>query len=212
MSGPRRSTALLSIALLSACALAVALGTRVIGINKAYAELKHRASEPHQGYAVPAFVARTLGGDTLTVGESGDPSVRQVLFVLTTTCPYCKATLPVWAALADSLQRGFRHVRVMALSLDSLGKTAAYAAEHRIRYPVATFPTDKLRRLYRAGSVPQTVVLNAMGEVLYAHVGKLTAGPALDSIYQAVARRIPAVSAAAGALPAARGAVAGRRP
>ncbi len=150
-----RTTLLFSLALLAACGLVVVLGVRLIALNKAYAELTRRATQPHQGYAVPGFVARTLGGDTLTIGESLDSTARQVLFVLTTTCQYCKATLPVWANLADSLGRlNDGPIRVIAISLDSVEQTRRYAAEHALRYAVTTFPNEKLRRLYRAGSVP----------------------------------------------------------
>lgn len=200
MSRTFRTTVLLSLALLAAGALVVVLGMRQIALSRAYAELRRLATQPHEGYAVPGFVAKTLEGDTLTIGESSDSAARQVLFVLTTTCPYCKATLPVWADLADSLGRvGAGHIRVIALSLDSLEQTRRYADEHAIRYSVATFPTEKLRRLYRAGSVPQTVVLDAWGQVLYAYVGQLRAGPALDSVYRA-AMRTPIPGPDSGAL------------
>ena len=59
---------------------------------------------------------------------------------------------------------------------------------------------------------PQTVVLDARGEVLYAHVGQLEAGPVLDSIYGAVGRKPIAPSSVAGGSPAARTATAAARP
>lgn len=204
MSNPARTVPLLSLGLLSASALVVALGIRQINLNRAYAELRRQATQPHQGYGVPALVAKTLTGDTVTIGESADSGARQVLFVLTTTCPYCKATLPTWDQLADSLQRfGSGHIRVVALSLDSVERTRRYASDHALRYAVATFPTDKLRRLYRAGSVPQTVVLDANGEVLFAHVGRLEPGPVLDSVYWAVGSKSIAPPGVAGRSPTA---------
>ena len=173
-----------SIALLASCALVVVLSLRLIALNRANAGLRMRAVQPHAGDAVPAFLATTVNGDTLTIGEGTDPAARQVLFVLTTTCPFCRATLPVWAVLADSLARlGKGHIRVVAISLDSLGQSRRYAAEHGIRYPVVTLLSEKLRRLYRARWVPQTIVLNSEGVVLFAHVGRIQAGPTLDSVY-----------------------------
>ena len=114
-----------------------------------------------------------------------NPGVGQVLFVLTTTCRFCRATLPIWATLADSLKRlNGDAIRVVALSLDSTEQTRRYVSEHGIGYSVASFPTGKMRRLYRAGSVPQTLVLDAWGVVRYAHVGQLAPGPELDSVYR----------------------------
>jgi peroxiredoxin len=187
MTKALRSQLLLNAALLIACVLVVILGLRQIAVNRAYANLRRQSVQPHEGYVVPAFPARTLAGDTLTIGESVNPGGGQVLFVFTTTCQFCRATLPVWASLADSLVRlnGGR-IQVVALSLDSVDQSRRYASEHRLGYPVATFPTGKLRRLYRAGSVPQTVVLDAWGVVRYAYVGQLGPGPVLDSVYRAV--------------------------
>jgi alkyl hydroperoxide reductase subunit AhpC len=97
------------------------------------------------------------------------------------------ATLPVWAQFADSAARiRGRHAQILGVSLDSLQQTRRYAAQNHIRYPLVTFPNEKIRRLYRAGSVPQTVVLDAGGLVLYAHVGRLENGPALDSLYTTI--------------------------
>jgi peroxiredoxin len=213
VSKSTRTIALLSLGLLAASALVVVLSIRHIELNQAYAALRRRATEPHAGYAVPTFFAKTLTGDTLTIGESTDSTSRQVLFVLTTTCPYCKATLPVWAELADSLERlDSGRIRVVALSLDSVERTRRYVSEHELSYAVTTFPKDKLRRLYRAGSVPQTVVLNARGEVVYATVGQLLAGPVLDSIYWAVSWKPTARLSVAGGSPVARTAKVVARP
>lgn len=78
MSKPIRSIVLLAVGLLAACALVVVLGLRQIASNKAYAELRRLATEPHRGYAVPTFMAKTIAGDTVTVGESLDSTSRQV--------------------------------------------------------------------------------------------------------------------------------------
>ena len=181
--GPQR---LRSIGLFASCALVVGLSLRLIALNQAYATLRMRFDQPHAGDAVPAFHATSVSGDTFTVGENADIGARQVLFVLTTTCAYCKATLPVWAKLADSLvQLNDGRIRVIAISLDSLAQSRRYVADHRIRYPMVMFPNERLRRVYRARSVPQTVVVDAEGVVLYAHVGQLRVGPTLDSVYHA---------------------------
>ncbi len=186
MDSPRRPYSfVLVFALLVAVGLVVWLSLRQVEVNKAYAELRRLATQPHEGYAVPGFVAQTITGDTLTIGEGGSLEDRTILFVLTTTCPYCLATLPVWTSLADSVERS-GVVRVVALALDSVEAVRRYAAAHHLLFRMATFPSEKLRRLYRAGSVPQTVVLDGAGTVRYAHIGMLKPGPKLDSVYLAL--------------------------
>src|ERR1044071_1211731 len=82
-------------------------------------------------------------------------------------------------------------VQVLAISLDSVERTRRYVNEHALRFTVVTFPSDKYQRLYRANSVPQTVVLDGTGAVVYAHVGLLRSGPVLDSVYRAALQISP---------------------
>ena len=165
--------------------LVVVLSQRLTRLTHAYQVLQRRASTLTTGEVVPTFQAVTLTGDTLTVGERLDGG-KQVLLLLTTTCPFCRATLPVWAQLADSIRQVRPDVEVIAVSLDSLDATRRYAEEQGMAMPVVTVPTRKLVRLLRAGRVPQTVVVNHEGRVLYGWAGLLSAQAVLDSILIAV--------------------------
>ncbi len=182
----RSISALLGGALLVASGLVVVLARRQVTLNRAYLELKAKAGLPYRGYALPTFRAATLAGDSATVGALADTAARQLVFVFTTTCPYCRATLPVWAALADSTRAGWPSTPILGLGLDSLGKVQRYAAEHALTYPVATFPDWKTAQLARARAVPQTLVLNHWGEIVFARTGRLEPGPVLDSVYAAL--------------------------
>jgi len=165
--------------------LVVVLSQRLTRLTHAYQVLQRRASTLTTGEVVPTFQAVTLTGDTLTVGERLDGG-KQVLLLLTTTCPFCRATLPVWAQLADSIRQVRPDVEVIAVSLDSLDATRRYAEEQGLAMPVVTVPTRNLVRLLRAGRVPQTVVVNHEGRVLYGWTGLLSADAVLDSILIAV--------------------------
>jgi peroxiredoxin len=183
-----RSGTIVLIALLMSCTLIVILGQRLGSLSKAYLEVRRLATTLHTGSVVPSFRTVTLSGDSLTIGDAPDTAMRQVLFVLNTTCPYCEATLPVWAKMGDSLpklQPG--RIRVAGISLDSLRQTVAYVAEHRIGYPMLLFPEYRMKRLYRAQTVPQTLVLDGNGTVLYAHIGVLKDPAVIDSVYRATA-------------------------
>jgi peroxiredoxin len=185
----------MAAALLAASALIVALAIRHQSLTEAYRTLRLRTSLPSAGAVVPTFRARTLAGDSITIGEGPDPLARQVLFVLTTSCPFCRQTLPKWNQIADSaasLRPG--HVVVAAISLDSLNLTRDYVRQHQLRYPVVLFPAKKLRRLYRASAVPQTLVLDHEGRILYARTGLLEPQAVVDSIFAALSRPPRAVS------------------
>lgn len=138
---------------------------------------------------MPTFRAQTLSGDSITIGEAPDPFARQILFVLTTSCPFCKQTLVKWTRIADSvssLSKG--RIAVAAISLDSLRLTEDYVRLHQLRFPVLLFPASKLRRLYRATAVPQTLVLDHEGRILYARTGLLEPQAVVDSVFAAALR------------------------
>jgi peroxiredoxin len=175
----------MAVGLVVAATLVVVLSQRLTRLTHAYQVLQRRASTLTTGEVVPTFQAVTLTGDTLTVGERLDGG-KQVLLLLTTTCPFCRATLPVWAQLADSIRQVRPDVEVIAVSLDSLDATRRYAEEQGLAMPVVTVPTRKLVRLLRAGRVPQTVVVDHEGRVLYGWTGLLSADAVLDSILIAV--------------------------
>jgi len=64
----------------------------------------------------------------------------------------------------------------------------SYVAEHRLTFPVLTFPDNKTARLYRADEVSVTVVLDPDGRVILGRPGGLT-DAAVDSILAAVSDR-----------------------
>lgn len=68
---------------------------------------------------------------------------------------------------------------------DSEPATRAYIDTNRIDFPVVRFPDTKLIRLYRAGAVPMTAVLDHEGRMLYVRRGMLETRAAVDSVMAA---------------------------
>lgn len=178
-----------ALALTAAAALVVILSLKVRDQNTRYAELFERATQPYAGMFVPTFQASTLDGAPATVGESPGAG-RQVLFVFTTTCPYCKTTLPAWREITASLDTVRSvPVQVYGISLDSVEVTRRYLAENRLDFPVVRFPEDKLAAIYRAQSVPLTVVLDERGRMIHSRLGEMKGRAAIDSVLAAVHRK-----------------------
>ena len=178
----------LTVALVGASALVLILSKRLHDLSAAYRELRQLSTLPHAGTVVPTFRAATLSGDSVTVGEASDSSVMQLLYIFDTKCPYCRAIIPIWHQVADSIRRLGRSVQVLAISLDPVDTTRRYVGEQRLQYAVLTFPQRKLERLYRATAVPQTMVVDWTGTVVFARTGRLDAG-AIDSVYTAIGIR-----------------------
>lgn len=149
----------------------------------------HRRNDMHlrRGEYMPKFAGTTVEGAPRIVGQSARPGDRQVIFFLTSTCPYCKKTLPTWKALAAKLD-STRHanVRVFALTTDSLNIASDFARTHDLGFRLIPFPEPKLARLSHAYTVPQTLVVNHQGRVLYSRLGVMDTRVALDSVLAAV--------------------------
>lgn len=170
------------VGLTVASVLVVVLALKVRDLNEQYAETLWRTRELSAGMFVPTFQASTLTGEPVTVGTA-EGEGRQVLFVFTTTCPYCQSTLPAWKEIVATLDTVTSvPVAVYGISLSATDVTERYVEENRLPYPVLRFPEEKLAHIYRARSVPLTVVLNAEGRVIHSRLGELKERAAIDSV------------------------------
>ena len=134
---------------------------------------------------VPAVTLPSVNGDTVLLGQA-PPGQAQVLFVFSTTCEFCKASLAAWKQIAAELTAGER-VEVVGVSIDSVEPTRRYLVEHGIQLPVVSLTDQRLRALYRAGTTPQTTIIDAEGRVGYSHLGAVTEPVVIDSILSAAA-------------------------
>lgn len=140
-----------------------------------------------RGEFVPAFTAVATDGQVHTVASHDSASVH-IVYLLTSRCPYCRATMPRWDALAQQfLTDSQSNVRVTALTSDSLPVARALADSMQFAFPLVSFPDLRTLSLYRAQVVPQTAVIRGDGRILYVRHGAITTDAAIDSIV-AVAR------------------------
>ena len=179
-------------ALAAAAALVVVLGQQkrdlIDQVEKAQYDLREARTTPMRGMWMPAFQASTLEGEPATIGEvQGEPGGRQVLLMYTTTCPYCLSSIPAWKqiqAAADTMTSV--RAAVYGVSLDSVNVTRDYIARHKLPYPTVRFPDEKVAGMYRAGTVPVTLVLDERGRAIYSRTGELKDPVAIDSVLQAI--------------------------
>ncbi len=181
----------LPFALAGALALVAVLGAQSRGMRDRIVVLERRAFLPYAGMVVPAVKAMTLARDTVTIGDPPSGG-RQVLLFFTTTCGFCRQTLPAWHYLADTL-RASGEAEVIGISLDSILPPTDSLRRIGFTFPVIELADPRLRALYRAKSVPTTFVVGEQGNVLHARMGALTTERAIDSVLQAV-RTAPEIS------------------
>ena len=105
-------------------------------------------------------------------------SARQLVFIFTTSCPFCKQTVPMWNKLAARLQRS---IPIIAISLDSRDSTIEYVKGNNLSFAVA-FPLDagRFKKLNKIVGVPMTLVRENSGKVLRLWKGKLDSLKALE--------------------------------
>lgn len=104
-------------------------------------------------------------GDPLSLGDlvpltSQDPmdsSGNQLLYMFTTTCPFCKQNIRSWEDLNSMALE--KHVPVLGICLDTPEKAKRFVAENQITYKVYV-PRDhaKFREEQRINSVPATIL------------------------------------------------------
>jgi peroxiredoxin len=174
---------ILVLALAVASSLVVVLALQKRDLLTRIETLTERIRDPYVGMYVPAVTLPSVTGDSVLLGG---PSVGhvQILFVFTTTCQYCKASLPAWKQIAAELAASER-AEVVGVSIDSVEPTRRYLVEHGIELPVVSFTDRRLLALYRAGTTPQTLIIDADGRVGYSHLGAVTDPLVIDSILNA---------------------------
>ena len=177
-------TSVLVAALVAASGLVVKLSMQQRTLVDRVRELTTRVRDPYVGFYVPAVTLRSVTGNSVRLGEvpSGN---AQVLLVFSTTCRFCRASLPEWKRMVSQL-RGPTGVEILGVSVDSAEVTRQYLVEHHLEFPVVSFTDQKLRALYRSNLMPQTLVIDAQGKVQYAHLGALTETSVTDSIMRVV--------------------------
>ena len=169
-----------------ATALVVALTLRHRDLRAKIAKHREGDMQLKRGEYVPAFVVTGVDGVTRTIGEVASSDGRQVIFYLTSTCAYCKKTLPAWKAIAQRLDSAVHpNILVAGLTTDSLRVAMVYSRSHALAFPIAPFPGPREVRLSKAATVPQTLVVNRAGRVIFSRMGPIETRAAIDSVINA---------------------------
>ena len=187
----RLTKALPYVGLALAAALVVVLGQQkrslITQVEEQQLRLRQVTTEPIRGQWMPAFQAQTLEtGAPATIGELPAEG-RQVLLMYTTSCPYCLSSIPAWKQITAAVDT-MRSIRatVYGVSLDSIDATRQYITKHGLPYPTVRFPSEKVAGMYRAGTVPVTLVLDEQGRTIYTRTGELREKVAIDSVIAAI--------------------------
>lgn len=172
---------LVTIALLIAVAMVVALTLHARALKLEIAAAEERAISLRPGSLAPMFRAPSLDGDSVLLGST-DASA-QIYFVYNTECPYCKRSISAWNELHRRLKDS--KAEVIGISLDSFPKTSQYHNENLLEYKSVIATNPRINDIHKFGIVPQTIVLDSEGQVRYSRIGVLETRSSTDSVLMA---------------------------
>ena len=125
------------------------------------------------GQHVQAFGVRMIDGRTDTF-RFDDPRRRYLLFVFSTTCPYCEESLP---RIEDAVRTGAGSgITPVAVSIHGPAETARFVVTHPISFRVVCADSsDEFQRRNQITGVPTTMLVDGRGVVQKVWEGDITA-------------------------------------
>lgn len=176
----KKTTAFVTIAaLLAACTLVIVLALQKRQLSNALRLAMQDLKTAYRGFYVPETHVHDIDGADLVVGGLR-PSAKQLVIYFSTTCPYCRASVGVWRSMADRLTAGGLG-RAVALRVDSASDSTSRVFFGTRAVEVAPLADQRTAAIIHASAVPQTIVLDSVGRVAFAHAGLMTSAVA-DSI------------------------------
>ena len=125
------------------------------------------------GEIIEPVRVQTLDGQMTDLAFAQDAGKRQLLFIFSTTCPYCEKTLPVWSHMAGDAA-GNGNVSVMGVSTTPLVETKKYIEERKPGFFIVTAAVDtSFSRKYKISGVPETILVRGNGTVIKVWIGEL---------------------------------------
>ena len=112
-----------------------------------------------------AFVTDGLIAATAVRGHSSEMSGRQLIFVFSTKCKFCKASIEKWHEIV--LRAKKQNLTVFAISMDSVSITRLYVEHNRLSDCDVFVPVNvrEFSRQNRIVGVPVTILRSQVGTV-----------------------------------------------
>lgn len=145
----------------------------------------HATGAVKPGSHVASFAYRTLSGRQATLAFDGSRK-RYLLFVISTTCPWCERSIPEIRAITQMVRNG--GVQPLVVSIHDATATRDFAAAQHLDFDVVSAASsDEFQRGYGIEGVPTTILVNGDGVVLGVWEGNIT--PELAHEIEGAARR-----------------------
>lgn len=145
-------------------------------------DIRRRMALLHEGYFIPAMTLHADDGAEVKVG-SPPAGGHQLLFVYSETCEFSRDSATPWGTLVEELQSRGLPVTPAALLVDDPATPLPPGME-RWSPPggAVRLPDARSRFLMRSGVVPQIVLIDSSGQVVYNRSGVLDLPTVRDSL------------------------------
>lgn len=159
------------------CALLLALGVAAILLGYQLGECRRDRTTRDAltvGSYVPPMAVVLESGDSAVVGIAGAPG-REILIILNSECIHCWTSLNGWRTLitAASQPESIWPIQVWGLTVEDPSQVGAFLRANDLSIPAVQIQEPRYVSLYSAGTVPQVVVIDGDGKVIYSHRGVL---------------------------------------
>lgn len=104
-------------------------------------------------------------------GYSWSKHPSTLLLALRTDCHYCEESIPFYRQLAEKEKQNRLNAHLLGILSDDETKTRAYAREHALGFQ---FRSDSSLSDVKVSATPTLLLVDAMGSVRKAWVGKLS--------------------------------------
>ncbi len=123
------------------------------------------------GDHVRPIKVQSLSGGTSELSYT-DPSKKYLLFVLSTTCPHCEKTFPLWRMIATNVKPEL--CSVVGISIHSFEETKKYVDVNQPNFNIVVVADTSFKRVYKINGVPETILIGGNGVVEKTWIGELT--------------------------------------
>lgn len=116
----------------------------------------------------PEFVLRSLEGQNLRLSELRGEVVMVNFWA--SWCGACRSAMPSLNELDEKYRRA--GLKVLSVNVDDEQQRAAHMSQSlKIRFPVLRDEQKTVARLYKADTLPLTVLIDREGNIRYSHTG-----------------------------------------
>jgi peroxiredoxin len=123
------------------------------------------------GEKVDPFQVYLLSGAIQKI-EYDSTQKRQLLFILSTTCPHCLKNLTAWNDITEKSKSN--DINIMGISIDRYDQTKKYFEDKDVRFYLSALADSTFSQKYRISGVPVTMLIQGNGAVEKIWLGELS--------------------------------------